>query len=53
MTTIAVMEAMKENIAMRCIKRVHSKNSHVKISNVSDHNIDAMARMIAVIIQMK
>ena len=53
MTTIAEMVPTKENSVMLNIKRVHLKNSVVKISNVFVKYINAMEKMIAVIIQTK
>lgn len=40
MTTTVEMDLMKESSAMLNIKRVQRKSLHVKISNVSEINID-------------
>lgn len=47
------MVVTKANSVIHNTKHARHKNSHAKTSNVSDPNIDAMAKTIAVIILMK
>lgn len=51
--TIVEMVQMKAKNVTRNIKLAQHKNSHVKISNVYVISIGVMAKMIAVISQMK
>lgn len=50
MTTIAETAAMRANFVIHSIKHVAAENSHVRIRNVFEVNINAMVKTIAVII---